>query len=44
MKKFAQAIVDGASNKDAAISAGYAEKSAAQQGSKLKRSRSYRVD
>lgn len=26
MKKFAQAIVDGASNKDAAISAGYPKK------------------
>ncbi|TCB31954.1 hypothetical protein E0H86_05905 [Acinetobacter sp. ANC 4635] len=37
MKKFAQAIVDGASNKDAAISAGYAEKSASQQGSKLRK-------
>ncbi|MHA3052584.1 terminase small subunit [Acinetobacter sp. ANC 4640] len=37
MKKFAQAIVDGASNKDAAISAGYPEKSAAQQGAKLKK-------
>ncbi len=35
MKKFAQAIVDGASNKDAAISAGYPEKSAAQAGAKL---------
>lgn len=37
MKKFAHAIVDGASNKDAAISAGYPEKSAAQQGAKLKK-------
>ena len=37
MKKFAQAIVDGASNKDAAISAGYPEKTAAQQGAKLKK-------
>jgi phage terminase small subunit len=37
MKKFAQAIVDGASNKNAAISAGYAEKSASQQGSKLRK-------
>ncbi|WP_151710207.1 terminase small subunit [Acinetobacter brisouii] len=37
MKKFAQAIVDGVSNKDAAISAGYPEKSAAQQGAKLKK-------
>ncbi|MHA3054833.1 terminase small subunit [Acinetobacter sp. ANC 4633] len=37
MKKFAHAIVDGASNKDAAISAGYPEKTAAQQGSKLKK-------
>lgn len=35
MKAFAQAIVDGLSNKDAAISAGYSEKSAMQQGSKL---------
>lgn len=36
MKKFARAIVDGATNKEAAISAGYAEKTASQQGSKLK--------
>ena len=35
MKAFAQAVVDGMSNKDAAISAGYPEKSAMQQGSKL---------
>lgn len=35
MKAFAQAVVDGKSNKDAAISAGYPEKSAMQQGSKL---------
>lgn len=35
MKAFAQAVVDGLSNKDAAISAGYSEKSAKQQGSKL---------
>lgn len=35
MKAFAQAVVDGMSNKDAAISAGYSEKSAMQQGSKL---------
>lgn len=35
MKKFAQAVVDGMSKKDAAISAGYPEKSAMQQGSKL---------
>ncbi|RLL17996.1 terminase small subunit [Acinetobacter chengduensis] len=35
MKAFAQAIVDGMSKKDAAISAGYPEKSAMQQGSKL---------
>ena len=35
MKAFAQAVVDGLSNKDAAISAGYSEKSAMQQGSKL---------
>ena len=34
-KAFAQAVVDGMSNKDAAISAGYSEKTAAQQGSKL---------
>lgn len=37
MKKFAQAIIDGLSNKDAAISAGYAEKTASQQGSKLRK-------
>ncbi len=37
MKKFAQAVVDGLSNKEAAISAGYAEKTASQQGSKLKK-------
>lgn len=36
MKKFARAIVDGATNKEAAISAGYEEKTASQQGSKLK--------
>ncbi|WP_151746325.1 terminase small subunit [Acinetobacter soli] len=36
MKKFARAIVDGATNKEAAISAGYAEKTASQQGSKLR--------
>lgn len=36
MKKFAHAIVDGATNKEAAISAGYEEKTASQQGSKLK--------
>lgn len=36
MKKFAHAIVDGATNKEAAISAGYAEKTASQQGSKLR--------
>ena len=36
-KAFAQAIADGKSNKDAAISAGYSEKTAAQQGSKLSR-------
>ena len=34
-KAFAQAVVDGMSNKDAAISAGYSEKTAMQQGSKL---------
>lgn len=34
-KAFAQAVADGKSNKDAAISAGYSEKTAAQQGSKL---------
>lgn len=37
MKKFAQAIVDGLSNKEAAISAGYAEKTASQAGSKLRK-------
>lgn len=37
MEKFAYAVVDGLSNKDAAISAGYAEKSASQQGSKLRK-------
>ena len=37
MKKFAQAVVDGLSNKEAAISAGYAEKTASQAGSKLKK-------
>ena len=36
MKKFARAIVDGATNKEATISAGYAEKTASQQGSKLR--------
>lgn len=36
MKKFARAIVDGATNKEAAISAGYPEKTASQQGSKLR--------
>lgn len=35
MRKFAQAVVNGLSNKDAAISAGYAEKTASQQGSRL---------
>lgn len=35
MKKFAQAVVDGLSNKEAAISAGYAEKTASQAGSRL---------
>ena len=34
-KAFAQAIADGMSKKDAAISAGYSEKTANQQGSKL---------
>ena len=34
-KAFAQAVVDGMSNKDSAISAGYSEKTAMQQGSKL---------
>ena len=34
-KAFAQAVADGMSNKDSAISAGYSEKTAAQQGSKL---------
>lgn len=37
MKKFALAVVDGMSNKDAAISAGYAEKTASQAGSKLRK-------
>ena len=37
MKKFAQAVVDGLSNKESAISAGYAEKTASQQGSKLRK-------
>ena len=37
MKKFAQAVVDGLSNKEAAISAGYAEKTASQAGSKLRK-------
>ena len=36
MRKFARAIVDGATNKEAAISAGYKENSASQQGSKLR--------
>ena len=36
MKKFARAINNGATNKEAAISAGYAEKTASQQGSKLR--------
>lgn len=35
MKAFARAVVDGMSNKDAAISAGYSEKTAMQQGAKL---------
>ena len=35
MRKFAQAVVSGLSNKDAAITAGYAEKTAAQAGAKL---------
>ena len=35
MRKFAQAVVDGLSNKDSAITAGYAEKTAAQAGAKL---------
>ncbi|MBJ8450324.1 terminase small subunit [Acinetobacter bereziniae] len=35
MRKFAQAVVNGLSNKDAAITAGYAEKTAAQAGAKL---------
>ena len=34
-KAFAQAVADGMSNKDAAISAGYSEKTAMQQGAKL---------
>ena len=37
MKKFAQAVVDGLSNKEAAISAGYSEKTASQAGSKLRK-------
>lgn len=37
MKKFAQAVVGGLSNKEAAISAGYAEKTASQAGSKLRK-------
>ena len=37
LKKFAQAVVDGLSNKEAAISAGYAEKTASQAGSKLRK-------
>lgn len=37
MKAFAQAVVSGMSNKDAAISAGYAEKTASQAGSKLRK-------
>lgn len=37
MKKFALAVVDGLSNKEAAISAGYAEKTASQAGSKLRK-------
>lgn len=35
MRKFAQAVVSGLSNKDSAITAGYAENTAPQQGSKL---------
>lgn len=35
MRKFAQAVVSGLSNKDSAITAGYAEKTAAQAGAKL---------
>lgn len=35
MRKFAQAVVSGLSNKDAAITAGYAEKTAPQAGAKL---------
>lgn len=35
MRKFAQAVVSGLSNKDAAITAGYAEKTASQAGAKL---------
>ena len=34
-KAFAQAVVDGMSNKDAAVSAGYSKNTAMQQGSKL---------
>ena len=37
MRKFAHAVVDGMTNKDAAISAGYAEKTASQAGSKLRK-------
>lgn len=35
MRKFAEAIIEGKSNKDAAISAGYSPETASQQGSKL---------
>lgn len=35
MRKFAEAIAEGKSNKDAAISAGYSPETASQQGSKL---------
>lgn len=37
MRKFAEAIIEGKSNKDAAISAGYSPETASQQGSKLSR-------
>ena len=35
MRKFAQAVVDGMSNKDSAITAGYEEKTASQAGTRL---------
>ena len=35
MRKFAQAVVDGMSNKDSALTAGYEEKTASQAGTRL---------